>query len=73
MIKGPKLTNTQWKLLASAFSNIGQAVILFSFAALFVPETVQLSKDFSQTLAVEFFIGGLLTLTAAVIIVRKGK
>lgn len=73
MIRGPKFTSSQWKLLASAFSNIGQAVILFSFAALFVPEAVQLAGNFSQKLALEFFIGGLLIITAAVIIVRKGK
>lgn len=73
MIKGPKLTIAQWKLLASAFSNISQAIILFSLAALFVPETVGLSKDFSRLVAVLFLTSGLSTLGGAVIISRKGN
>lgn len=72
MIKGPKLTNAQWKLLASAFSNIGQAVILFSLAAFFVPEAVQLPKDFSKLTAFAFTISGWLIFAVAVIISKKG-
>lgn len=73
MIKGPKLNSAQWKLLASAVSNISQAIILFSFAAFFVPETVGLSRNFSQIVSVGIFISGLLTLLLAAIIVRRGK
>lgn len=73
MIKGPKFTTAQWKLLASAFSNISQAVILFALAAFFVPEAVSLPGNFSQILAVGFLFGGLLMLAAGVIIVRKGR
>ncbi len=72
-IKGPKLTFPQWKLLASAFSNIAQAVILFSLAAFFVPEAVSLSSSFSQNLAVGFLFGGLLLLAIAVIISKKER
>lgn len=68
-----RLTHSQWKLLASALSNIGQAVILFSLAAIFVPETVGLSKDFSQFYARNFLFSGLFTLVVAVIMARKGK
>lgn len=73
MIKGPKLTIAQWKLLASAFSNMSQAVILFSMAAFFVPEAVSLPVNFSQVLAVGFLFGGLLMLAVGVIIIRKGR
>lgn len=73
MITGPKLTKSQWKLLASAFSNIAQAVILFSMAASLVPEAVGLTKDFSLFKALTFLIGGLFTLAVGVIIARKGK
>lgn len=73
MIKGLKLTATQWRLLSSAFSNIAQAIILFSLAAFFVPEVVGLTKDFSRLLALIYLLGGLLTLSFAVIIVQKGK
>ena len=58
MIKGPKLSTEQWKLLASAFSNISQAIILFSLAAFFVPETVGLPKEFPRIVAFSFFISG---------------
>lgn len=73
MIKGPKLTAAQWKLLASAFSNMSQAVILFSMTAFFVPEAVSLPGNFSQVLAVGFLFGGLLMLVVGVIIVRKER
>jgi len=48
LIKGPKLTAAQWKLLSSALSNIAQAIVLFSLAAFFVPEVVaypRISQD----------------------------
>lgn len=73
MIKGPKLSQDQWKLLSGAFSNIGQAIILFSLAALFVPEAVGLSKNFSRFLAVGFLMFGLTTLYTAVIMSKRGK
>ena len=73
MIKGPKLTAAQWKLLASAFSNMSQAIILFSLAAFFVPEAVGLAKNFSRFVALMYFFGGLITLNMGVIMVKKGK
>lgn len=65
MIKQLKLTGPQWKLLAGAFSNISQAIILFSLAAFFVPVTVGLSKTFPHLAAVGFLINGLLILIFA--------
>lgn len=56
MLKGPKLVPSQWGLLASAFSNISQGVILFALAALFVPEVVNLTRDFSRITALGFLI-----------------
>lgn len=73
MIKGPRLTSYQWKLLASAFSNMSQAVMLFSLAAFFVPETVGLAKDFSRLVSFLFFVSGLIILTGAVILSNRGK
>lgn len=68
-----KLTNPQWKLLASAISNISQGIILFSLAAFFVPEAVGLPRDFSQIIARNFLYGGLSLLLSAVILSKKGK
>ncbi len=73
MIKGPKLLPRQWKLLASAFSNISQAIILFSAAAFFVPEAVGLAKNFSRGLAFAYLVCGLSLLAIGVIIAKKGK
>lgn len=72
MIKGPKLTHPQWKLLASGLSNIGQAVILFSLAAIFVPEVVSLSGIFSRFVAIGYLSCGLFILIVAVILSRRG-
>lgn len=47
-----KLTHPQWKTLTTALSNIGQAVILFSLAAFFVPQAVNLPNDFSKGFSV---------------------
>lgn len=73
MINGPKLTPGQWKLLSSAISNIGQAIILFGLAAVFVPETLNLRGNFSKEFAVLTLISGLLSLTGAVIISKRGR
>ncbi|HBQ50680.1 hypothetical protein A3B42_04205 [Candidatus Daviesbacteria bacterium RIFCSPLOWO2_01_FULL_38_10] len=73
LIKGPKLLPTQWKLLASATSNIGQAIILFGLAAMFVPEALNLGGSFSKEFAVIILIGGLLFLIGAVIISKRGR
>lgn len=73
MISKPKLSPTQWKLLSSAFSNIGQAIILFSLAAFFVPEVVGLKSDFSKGEAILILFSGLFLLTIAVIISKKGR
>jgi hypothetical protein len=68
-----QLNPSQWKVVSSAFSNISQAIILFSFAAFFVPQTVNLSENFSKTFAVLILFYGLLLMLAAVIISAKGK
>ncbi len=68
----PRLSKEQWKLLASAFSNMSQATILFSAAAFFVPEAVGLAKDFSRGIALAFFAFGLTILLVAVILAKKG-
>ncbi len=73
MIKFFRLSNDKWQVLSSALSHIGQAIILFSLAALFVPEAVSLSKDFSRVFALIYLIGGLLILCIAVIIRDRGK
>lgn len=73
MIRGPKLTPSQWKILSTAFSNIAQAVILFSGAAFFVPEVVNLSRDFSKIIALGFFLGGFFFLCISVIIAKRGN
>lgn len=67
------LTPAQWKTLASALSNIGQAVILFSFAAYFVPQSLNLPESFSKQFPVLAFLDGVLILAVAVIISKKGK
>jgi len=71
--KSLKLSPEQWKILSAAFSNIGQAVILFSAAAFFVPETVNLSKNFSRGIAFIFFLCGLILLIIAVILTKRSK
>lgn len=73
MLRYPKLTPPQWKNLASAFSHMGQAIILFSLAAFFVPQTVSLPEDFSKGFAFFTFLGGLIPLFGSVIISKKEK
>ena len=73
MINWLKLTKDQWGFLASAFSNIAQAIILFSLAALFVPEVVNLTNYFSRSLAILYLLSGLLILAVAVIMKSRGK
>lgn len=73
MIKGPKLTRSQWEHIAKASSNIAQAIILFSLAAFFVPETVQLPSKFPQLIASIFFLVGLIIFVLSVIFIKKGK
>lgn len=72
-MKALRLSPEQWKLLSGAFSNMGQAIILFSLAAFFVPETVGLSQDFSRDFSIGFLLSGLILLAAAVIIIKRGK
>lgn len=71
MVKLFHLTPARWRILASISSHIGQAVTLFSLAALFVPETVGLTRDFSKIFASRTLIAGLLLLVAAVIMTRE--
>ena len=73
MLKWFRLTPNQWQVLSSAFSNMSQAIILFSLAAFFVPEAVGLTKDFSRLYALLYLLGGLLFLTSAVILRERGK
>lgn len=73
MAKSIRLTSAQWKVLVSAFSNMGQAIILFSLAALFVPEIVNLTHEFSRIYAIIFLLGGLALLISSVLTARKGK
>ena len=63
-----QLSPSQWETLVSAFSNISQAVILFSLAAFFVPEVVNLPHSFSKQFAIQTFLGGLIMLWGSVII-----
>ena len=71
MLKGPKLLPTQWKRLASASSNISQAIIVFSLAAIFVPEVVSLQKDFPKIVGFIYLFWGLLILIGSVILSSK--
>jgi len=66
-----RLTPNQWRVLASAISNISQGVILFSFAAFFVPQAVSLPENFSKEFAIRFFGGGLILLISAIMMSRS--
>ncbi len=68
-----KLLPKQWSLYAKALSNISQAIILFSLAAIFVPETVSLLKDFSKLISFAYLIIGVIIFILSGIIMRKGK
>lgn len=72
-ILGPKFTPKQWTLFGKSFANISQAIIIFSAAAFFVPETVSLSNDFSRLSALTYFLFGLFLLYGSGIIIEKGK
>lgn len=54
-------------------SHVSEAIILFSLAAVFVPETIGLPKEFSRITAILFLVSGLTTLVIAVILAKKGK
>ena len=69
----PRLAPPQWKILSSAFSNMGQAIILFSFAAFFVPQTVSLPENFSRSFSFLTSLIGLSFLIVAVIMSGKDK
>ena len=76
MVKPPQLfkqASSQWKLYGNAFSNIAQAIVIFSLAAIFVPEAVSLSRNFSQVFGVTCFIAGLILLYVAGILIKKGS
>lgn len=68
-----KLSPTQWTVLSKAFSNISQAIILFSLAAFFVPEAVSLTINFSKIYAFLMLLCGLSLFIITVIISKKGK
>ncbi len=65
-----RLTPNQWRVLASALSNISQAVILFSFAAIFVPEAISLEKDFPKQLGIYALLSDLWLLLCAIMMSR---
>lgn len=69
--KIPRLSKSQWKLLSSALSHMGQALMLFSAAAFFFPETVGLQNNFSKITALLSFLYGLLLLVLAVILTKE--
>lgn len=73
LLKGPKLTPAQWKILAYACCNISQAIILFGLAALFVPKAVNLESDFPRFIALIYLSWGLLLLVISVTISKKVK
>ncbi|MBI2334780.1 hypothetical protein HYU96_03165 [Candidatus Daviesbacteria bacterium] len=73
MIRRLKLTPAKLKIFASASSNIGQAIILFSFAAFFFPEVVSLPINFPKEFAFLTFVGGLLLIIGAAIINPEDK
>lgn len=73
LLKGPKLTPSQWKYLATGASNVSLAIIIFSLAAIFVPETVNLTGEFSQAKAVFYLICGFLLFGVGVIISKNVK
>lgn len=72
-MRGLRLTRNQWQVLSTAIIHIAEAIILFSLAAFFVPEALNLSKDFSRITAFGFLISGLTILVAGVILAKKGK
>ncbi len=69
----PRLSKAQWKLLASAFSNMAQAIVLFAGAAFFVSEAVGLQNTFSKSILLGFLGFGLTVLASAVILAKKGE
>ncbi|MBI3282551.1 hypothetical protein HYZ70_00560 [Candidatus Curtissbacteria bacterium] len=73
MIKDPKLTPEQWKLLASVATNLSQAIVLFSLAAFFIPEAMNLPGDFSNLISLAYLSCGLILLAIGVTIIKKGK
>ena len=72
-IEGPRFSPKQWSVLSSAISNLGQAIILFSLAAYFVPEAVQLKSEFPKVNALLMLFFGTIVLAGSVIITPKGE
>lgn len=68
-----KLLPKQWKYISDIFSNVGQAVFIFSLAAFFTPEAINLGKDFPKMLASVFIVSGLIIIGIGAIILRRGK
>ncbi len=69
-----ELSTKRRDYVAKYFSNISQAVLLFSLSVLFVPDILNLKRDFPQekvwaslTFGLAFFMLG------AIIITRKNK
>jgi len=71
MLDSFKFKTHQWNLLAGAFSNIAQGVILFSLGAYFIPKVVGLPDDFPVERSINFLLGGLILLAVGVTIVKK--
>lgn len=71
MLQGPKLRPPQWRRLASVFSNVGQAIVIFSLAAVFVPEVVGLKLGFPRLVGFLYLFWGLIIIMGAVILSYK--
>lgn len=65
------LSSQQWQMITSAIANISQAIILFALAACFVPETVNLQRNFSGQIATLFLVTGLLFFILGIIIRKE--
>ena len=71
MLGSIKLHPSQWKRLTSALSTIGQAIVIFSLAAIFVPEAVGLPTDFSKIIGFIYLFCGLIIIVGVVILAIK--
>ncbi len=68
-----QLDHKQKEVFAGFVSNIGQALMLFSLAAGFAPDVINLQPDFSKFIALIAFVLGIVLLAASVIIIKRKK
>ena len=71
-LTGPKLSKSQWVLLASSARTFGDGILLGASAAFFLPETFQLKEPISIARFVLLIFSGLLSIGFAAIIIKKG-